>query len=271
MAVRLGIPDSLAGAPLPRRLAWITGARLAFLTAALALIGFLFLRNGFSIDSFTVRMALVTLAVSFALTGGYAAVLRSGKHIELLADAQLVFDQLTWTVVVYLSGGASSGATSFYGLSCLVGAVYTGLRGAGIAGAAGAGAFGGLILALRQGWLAPPPDQPRALYQISSSELSYYIAVNLLMLVVVTLLAGYLAERLRLTGGQLAQAEERAEQAERMAALGRLAVGAGEGRDRPAAPHPVLRVHPHAGLARGGGDGVGRLPARAHRAGRSGG
>lgn len=225
MAVRLGIPDSLAGAPLPRRLAWITGARLAFLTAALALIGFLFLRNGFSIDSFTVRMALVTLAVSFALTGGYAAVLRSGKHIELLADAQLVFDQLTWTVVVYLSGGASSGATSFYGLSCLVGAVYTGLRGAGIAGAAGAGAFGGLILALRQGWLAPPPDQPRALYQISSSELSYYIAVNLLMLVVVTLLAGYLAERLRLTGGQLAQAEERAEQAERMAALGRLAAG----------------------------------------------
>ena len=45
------------------------------------------------------------------------------------------------------------------------------------------------------------------------------------MLVVVTLLAGYLAERLRIAGGKLIMAEERALEAERMAALGRLAAG----------------------------------------------
>ena len=44
-------------------------------------------------------------------------------------------------------------------------------------------------------------------------------------MVVVTLLAGSLAERLRMTGGQLALAEERADHAERLAALGRLAAG----------------------------------------------
>jgi signal transduction histidine kinase len=49
--------------------------------------------------------------------------------------------------------------------------------------------------------------------------------VNLLAIVVVTLLASYLAERLRATGGRLVQATARAEQAERLAALGRLAAG----------------------------------------------
>jgi signal transduction histidine kinase len=63
------------------------------------------------------------------------------------------------------------------------------------------------------------------LYRILPNELVYYVFVNLLVLVVVALLAGYLAERLRITGGQLVRAEERAEQAERMAALGRLAAG----------------------------------------------
>jgi two-component system sensor histidine kinase HydH len=44
-------------------------------------------------------------------------------------------------------------------------------------------------------------------------------------LVVVALLAAYLAERLRLTGGELAVARQRAVQAERLAALGHLAAG----------------------------------------------
>ncbi|MEO7331269.1 MAG: ATP-binding protein, partial [Minicystis sp.] len=54
---------------------------------------------------------------------------------------------------------------------------------------------------------------------------SYPIFVNLLALGVVAALAGYLAERLRTTGGHLEAATARAEQAERLAALGRLAAG----------------------------------------------
>jgi two-component system, NtrC family, sensor histidine kinase HydH len=53
----------------------------------------------------------------------------------------------------------------------------------------------------------------------------FYLAVNALVERVVALLAGTLAERLRWTGGELAAATERANQAERMAALGRLAAG----------------------------------------------
>jgi signal transduction histidine kinase len=225
MRFRLGIPDRLAGAPLPRRLAWLTAARLLFLLAPLALIVALYVRGGFAIESFSIKLALATLAVAFALAAVYATVLRSGRRLELLAHAQLVLDQLTWSVVVYLSGGTASGATSFYGLSCLVGAILTGLRGAGVAAIAGGVCYGLLVLALESHWLPVPPDQPATLYQLTREELSYYVSVNLLALVVVTLLAGYLAERLRIAGGQLEQAEERAEQAERMAALGRLAAG----------------------------------------------
>jgi signal transduction histidine kinase len=220
--VRLGIP---AGAPLALRLAWLIALRLLFLTIALAIIGLFYLRGGFNIGSFTVRLALLTLIVSFALGGVYAAVLRSGRHLERLAHAQVVGDALIWTIVVYLSGGASSGATSFYGLSCLVGAILTGMRGAVLAAAVGAVCYGGLIFSLQSGWLLPPPDQPAALYRLDPADLSYYVLVNLLVLIVVTLLAGNLAERLRIAGGELIEAKERAEQAERMAALGRLAAG----------------------------------------------
>jgi signal transduction histidine kinase len=225
MAFRLGIPAALGEATLPRRLAWITGARLLFLLGTLALFGVFYLPQSATLERFSMRTGLIVLCVSFALAGIYAAVLRSGKFIEPLAHAELVLDQLTWTVVVYLSGGASSGATSFYGLSCLVGAILIGLRGAALAGITGGLCYAALLVALQNEWLHAPPDQPPRLYQLGSDELVYYLFVNLLVLVVVTLLAGYLAERLRITGGRLMVAEERAEQAERMAALGRLAAG----------------------------------------------
>jgi two-component system, NtrC family, sensor histidine kinase HydH len=99
------------------------------------------------------------------------------------------------------------------------------MRGASIAAVSGGLCYGALVASLAQHWLRPPPDQPSALYLSSSEELSFYVTVNLLVLVVVMLLAGTLADRLRWTGGELIAATERAEQAERMAALGRLAAG----------------------------------------------
>jgi two-component system sensor histidine kinase HydH len=221
----LGIPEIVGSAALPRRLAWLTGARLLFMSVALALVGALYLGGQYEARSFTLRVGLLVFGAGFTLTASYALALRHGRHVERLADAQLVLDQLMWSAVVYLTGGAASGATSFYGLSCLVGAALTGLRGAGIAAASGGVFYGLLVAALAKRWILPPPDQPSALYLPTSEELSFYVTVNLLVLVVVMLLAGTLADRLRWTGGELIAATERADQAERMAALGRLAAG----------------------------------------------
>src|SRR6185369_10017211 len=71
----------------------------------------------------------------------------------------------------------------------------------------------------------PPPDQPGAAYATSGSQLVFAYAVNLLVIMVVMMLGGYLAERLRLTGGRLVEATRRAQEAERLAAVGRLAAG----------------------------------------------
>lgn len=224
MKIPLGAPDMVASPALSRRLALLTAARLVFLTLCLALVGLSYLR-GASLGSKTLQIGLALLVVSFALAGAYAALLRFGRGLALLADAQIVLDQLTWTVVAYLTGGASSGAASLYGLSCLVGAALSGSRGAALAAVSGVVSYSSLVLLLGSGWLAAPPDQPPSIYHLSAEEIRFYLAVNALVMLVVALLAGTLAERLRWTGGELAMATERAERAERMAALGRLAAG----------------------------------------------
>ncbi|MCA9630141.1 MAG: two-component sensor histidine kinase [Myxococcales bacterium] len=226
MAVSLGIPDALAGAALPRRLVWLTGGRVLLLALLLGLLGGLGLKgDALVLDQFTPRLSLLTLFASFVLAGIYSLVLRSGKHLEVLADLQVIFDQVVWTVLAYLSGGASSGAASLYGLSCAVGAILTGFRGAGIAAVSGIVCYGTLVTSLHLGWLGPPPDQPLQAYVYTPKELGYYSLLNSLVIVTVMLLSGTLAERLAKAGGQIQAAEERAEEAERMAALGRLAAG----------------------------------------------
>jgi two-component system sensor histidine kinase HydH len=213
----------IAAAPLARRLAWVTAFRLLLLSLVLGLLGFLNFRSPLAWTTFTVQTALGTLALAFAVTALYAALLRRGRQMQRLVTLQLVIDPLLWTIIVYLSGGPSSGATCLYGLSCVTGAMLTGFSGAALAFGMGATCFGALLLALWNGWILPPIDQPIAVYHMSSDDLLYAGVVNLLAMLVVTVLAGSLAERLRVAGGRLVLAEERADQAERLAALGRVA------------------------------------------------
>lgn len=225
MAVRLGVPEAVAGVPLARRLAWVTGLRVVLLVVALGAVAALNIVRGFAVASTTVQVVVATLAAAFACASLYAAVLRSGKHLAVLAMTQLVLDQATWTVLVYLTGGATSGATSFYGFTCLLGAFLIGRAGALVAGAAALAFYAVATSALHWGWLSPPADQPSALYFVTGEVLAYHLFVNFLVLLVVSLLGTYLAERLARAGGQIVEAEARAESAERLAALGRLAAG----------------------------------------------
>ena len=73
--------------------------------------------------------------------------------------------------------------------------------------------------------MLPPSDQNGAGYPVTTAALVYPLLLNTLGVSVVALLAGYLAERLRLTGGALQAATLRAHEAERLAVLGRIAAG----------------------------------------------
>jgi len=221
--MRLGVGAS-AESSLAVRLAWLLALRLLVVTAFFGILTTFYL-GGFSLNAFSGKVALITIAGAYTASAVYAAALRRGRHIPFIAFAQLVTDQLTWTSIVYISGGPSSGAVSLYGLTCLSGAILLGLRGAMVAALAGASSYALLCAGFVLRALGPPPDQPAEAYVTSWSDLRYPFLVNLLAIVVVTLLASYLAERLRLTGGRLVVATERAEQAERLAAMGRLAAG----------------------------------------------
>ncbi|MDB4944845.1 MAG: Two-component sensor PilS [Labilithrix sp.] len=218
--VGLEVDPRLAG-----RLAWITGLRLGFLTLLLVATAFFYLRGELSVYPNSQTILVATIGAAYALAAIYATLLRSGRHLTRLAEVQIVLDQLTWTLLVYVSGGATSGATSFYGLTCLVGAILVGLRGAAIAAVSGITVYVFLCVAFALGWVHPPHDQTAANYVVEWGGMFYPLAVNALGIVVVALLAGYLAERLRRTGGALAVANERAASAERMAMLGTIAAG----------------------------------------------
>jgi signal transduction histidine kinase len=210
---------------LAGRLAWITGLRLAFLTLLLVAIGFFYLRGELSVYPQSQSIIVATIGTAYALAAVYATVLRSGKRLQRLAEVQIVLDQLTWTAIVYVSGGATSGATSFYGLTCLVAAILIGLRGAAMAALSGITIYLLLCVGFASHWIGPPRDQTAANYIVDWSGMVSPLAVNALGSVVVALLAGYLADRLRRTGGALAAANERALAAERLALLGKIAAG----------------------------------------------
>ncbi|MDP8999763.1 MAG: ATP-binding protein [Myxococcota bacterium] len=208
---------------LASRLAWITGLRLAFLVLLLGATATLYLQGELARYPFSLRVVFLTIGSGFVLAAFYAYMLRSGKHLLSLAWWQIALDQVTWTAIVYVSGGALSGATSFYALTCLVGAILIGLRGAAFAAGLGMGIYALLCAAFHFRWVHQPPDQDAVTYAVETSELIYPLLLNALGVTVVALLAGYLAERLRLTGGALQAATRRAYQAERLAVLGRIA------------------------------------------------
>ena len=199
--------------------------RLGLLTILLVLVGVLELRSVHSRLVFSGQLMLGAVGASFALAGAQAVLLRQRSHLRTVAYSQIVADQLTWTVLAYVTGGVASGAASFYGLTCLTAAVVEGAQGVVVAAVVAAGFFGAMCLGFTSGLLPPPPDQLSVGYLTRWKDISYPFSQSLLGLTIVALLTAYLAERLRRTGGQLVAATERAEQAERLALLGRFAAG----------------------------------------------
>ncbi len=219
--MELGIRTE-AESPLSTRLSMVMGLRLLVLSIFLGVTA-VFYSGGLPAGGFSSRVAVLALVAAFAAALVFAVLLRRGRALERVALAQLVTDQITWTAFVYITGGVASGGTSLYGLTCLSGAILLGLRGAIVAAVSGVSAYALLCVGFVTRVLPRPVDQPIEAYAVHWADVRYPLMVNVLGLAFVTLLASYLAERLRTTGGRLAQATARAEEAERLAALGRIA------------------------------------------------
>lgn len=221
--MKLGIPAGV-DTPLAKRLAGLTFFRLLVLALFLGIIE-LYYSRATAFGGYSSVVALTTAGAAFMLSAIYALLLRRGRGLVGVAHAQLITDQFTWTIIVYISGAATSGASSLYGLTCLSGAILIGTRGAITAALAGAASYLSLCAAMAYGWLTPPPDQTPEAYVIDAAQMVYPAFSTVMAIAVVTMLGAYLSERLRAFGGRLEDVTKRAEQAERLAALGRLSAG----------------------------------------------
>jgi len=101
--------------PLRQRVAWVIALRLVFLTLILLLFGIFYFRGVhsrvFSFGSFSSKLLLISLALGFSAAGLSAFLLRTKIQPTVVAYGQILFDQVTWTILAYLSGGLGSGAT----------------------------------------------------------------------------------------------------------------------------------------------------------------
>lgn len=224
--------NSLSGEPAPSsraaidptqvsRLTWLTFARLLLYSALLAAIAAFNLQGDAGRFPSSLRVVALTLAAAFGAAALYGVWLRTRRGLRVLAWVQVAIDQLIWTVLVYLSGGPLSGATTFYGLTCALAAITLGLPGALVAAGLGGVLFSALVFGATRGLLPAPPDQPP--FVVRPELYLYPTVVSLLGLALVAVLSGYLARRLQTESGRLAIVTERAERAERLAALGKIA------------------------------------------------
>lgn len=219
--MKLGIPAGVDN-PLGKRLATLSFVRLVLLGVLTILIELYYFRE-LPFGGFSTFAAAATVGVAFTMSALYAVLLRSGTRLERLAFVQLATDQLIWTVVVYLSGGVTSGSTSLYGLTCVSGAILLGTPGAVWSVAWASLSYLLLCGALATRVLLPPADQAPEAYVVDPHQMVYPAFATLLASALVAGLAAYLAERVRTTGGRLEAATRRAEEAEHLAELGRLA------------------------------------------------
>jgi len=219
--VKLALPIGV-DSPLGKRLVALSFFRLAVLGIFLIVIEAYYLEK---LDGPSSRIAVATASLAFLSTAIYALPLRRERSLKAMAHAELITDQLTWTAIVYLSGGVTSGSTSLYGLTSLSGAILLGPQGALSAAAAGTTFYLLLCNGFASGWLLPPSDQSPSAYLTDPADMVYPAFSAVLATLIVALLAAYLAERLRFFGGRLQDANRRALEAERLASLGRLAAG----------------------------------------------
>lgn len=217
-------PSEFPGGASRGRIKVVAVGRLIILGGAQLLL-FLSLSQGPGPLSAPAKLSLLALVLSLVLPS--VQIVASLRHFYAaeVAMGQLLIDQLLISVLVFLSGGVASGATSLYGLSCLAGGLMLGVPGAVAAAVAGGVCFS-LTALLEQSRTWPMPGLlPSSQYRLAGDQATFYVVVNVLVLALVALLVSYLVERVARASGELVVARQRAAAAERLAAMGRLAAG----------------------------------------------
>ncbi|HVZ32540.1 MAG TPA: ATP-binding protein, partial [Polyangiaceae bacterium] len=167
-------------------------------------------------SSFTPRFLLGLIITTYAVSLASALWLPRARRLTVVAVVQIAWDLLLSTGLVYVAGGAASGFTFLYGAAVLMAAIVVGPSAARLTTVASLLLYVGLALALTNGWLEHPLDQPQERYVLKPADASFTVLVNILGLLLVAFLATSLAGRLRLAGGRLREATAQAAELARL-------------------------------------------------------
>ena len=210
------VADQYVSELATQRIKLFIGTRLGVATLLLGGTLLLTLDSRGGTGSFTPRYLMLLIAAMYASSIVFSLWLLRQKQRSHAAGALVAFDLLLTSNLVYITGGAGSAFTFLYGVAVLMAAMVIGPMAARLTGGSAVVLFVGLTAALSWDLVPAPPDQPADAYHMPVVELVYASLLNILGLLLVTLLAAGLAERLISQGGQLKRAEASA------AALARL-------------------------------------------------
>jgi len=174
------------------------------------------------------RFLFAIIAATYALTVVYALWHRWGRWLTLLGYLQLNIDAVLFILLVYATGGVSSGFTFLLHLWVIVSAISVGKRASYLQAAVSSFLLMAVALFMSSGVLPALSDQ--VVFAPGSSGTIYFLLVNVVSLFLVAVLVNILVVRIELAGEGLRREREEKkvlrvelEDARRMAALGRLA------------------------------------------------
>ncbi|HWF84570.1 MAG TPA: ATP-binding protein [Vicinamibacterales bacterium] len=190
---------------LRRRVAWLIAIRAVISTILLGSATLVQIKAPglFPGDPF-----FFLIALTYALTCGYAMTLPLVDRHRWLVDVQLAGDALIVSAFIYFTGGITSYFTSLYVLPVMAGSTVQFRRGGLLVATLSTVLYVGLVLAqyltaegLIQLWFTPVfmPLPSRSVAQ-------YTVALNVFGFMAVALLSGSLADSLRSAGARLEQA-----------------------------------------------------------------
>lgn len=179
---------------LRRKLLWLIGGRAAVVTLLLGSASLILYRTP---GAFPIDPLFALIGLTYALTVVWTLTLRFVDRLPWLVDVQVACDALIVSAIVYLTGGVASYFSSLYTLPIIAASTVQSWRGGLMVSVLSSIVYAGLVLAQYQ---AGPEALPPVRVAI------FFLGLNVFGFLAVAGLSGYLAEGLRRTGAQLAEA-----------------------------------------------------------------
>lgn len=208
--------DFIRHAELPRRqLSWFLFARVLVVTLLLGGTIIYHLRGASGKPQFFLLSPFLLAAAYYGQAAAAAVFIPRVRRLRFFVQAQIVWDLLFFTGLIYLTGGFDSPFPFLFILVVISAGVFLTRREIFFVASASAILYGSLLDLQYYGYLPPLPGLSLP-HQIDGREVFYAVFVNVIGFLLTALLSSILAERLRRSEQALEKREIDYEELERL-------------------------------------------------------